>query len=220
MSEVMEMSKGFGLRVIRMIKPDPATMCVLLLAVCFLLGGLFGHLYAANCDAAVQDSFRQYLSDCCLLFEQAGAKISMGRTILLYFGVVCVTFLFGFSALGTVMIPLFSVGFGFVAVYTVSCFVQTFGRTGAVLAAALTAMRLLFTLPCFLAVAGEALPHSFRLASIMIGRGKRVGQVSLNGQCIGVFVVCVICLCVGIICERLLTPMLFRAVIDMLEPIF
>lgn len=218
LSEVMEMRKGSALRVIRMIKPDPMTMCVLLLVGCFLLGGLFGHLYAQNCAAAAEDAFRRYLSDCCIWFEQAGVNIPIGRTILLYFGVVCVTFLFRFSALGMVAIPLFSVGIGFTSFYTVSCFVQSFGRVGVVLAAALTATRLLFTLPCFIVVAGEALPNSFRLAVLMVGRGKRIGQVSDGGRCMVIFVVCFICLCIGVLCERLLTPILFRAVIDRLKP--
>lgn len=214
------MRRGSALRVIRMIKPDPATVCVLLLAGCFLFGGLLGQLYAKTCSSQAQDAFRRYLYDCCLWYEQTGVNISTGRTILLYFGAVCVVFLFRFSALGTVAIPLLSVGIGFTSFYTVSCFVQSFGRKGIALAAALTAMRLLFTLPCFFAVAGEALPNSFRLTLLMLGRGKRIGQVLDGGRCVAVFVVCFICLCVGVLCERFLTPILFRAVIDGLKPIF
>ncbi len=214
------MRRGSAWRVIRMIKPDPATVCVLLLALCFLFGGLFGHLYAKNCAGAAQEAFRRYLSDCCLWFEQAGVNISLGRTILLYFAVVCVAFLLRFSALGTIAIPLISAGVGFTSFYTVSCFVQSFGRTGVALAASLTAIRLLFTLPSFLAVAAEALPNSFRLALLMVGRGKRIAQLPDGRRCAALFVVCFICLCVGVLCERFLTPILFRAVIGAWMPIF
>ena len=202
-----------------MIKPDPVTVCALLVAGCFLVGGLFGQLYAQNCDAVARNAFRQYLSDCCLWFEQMGVTISPWRTILLYFSVVCVTFLFGFSSLGAITIPIISAGIGFTSFYTVSCFVQSFGRTGAVMAAALTVIRLLFTLPCFLLIAGEALPRSLSLASLALGREKRTGYALAGGRYMMVFIVCLICLCVGVICERFLTPILFRAVIDGLKPI-
>lgn len=220
LNEVMEMRRSSALRVIRMISPDPIAMCVLLIAGCFLLGGISGHLYAKNCDAAAQDAFRQYLSDCCLWFEQAGVILSPWRTILLYFGIVCVTFLFGFSSLGVILIPFFSVGIGFTSFYTVSCFVQAFGKTGTMLAAALTGVRLFFLVPSFFAVASAALQNSFRLSSLMLGHGKRSGRLPLGGQCVPVFVICLVCLCVGVICERLLTPILFRAVIGGMELIY
>lgn len=213
------MRRTSALRVIRMKRPDPMTMCLLLLIVCFLLGGIFGYLYARSCDVSEQDEFRRFLSDCCMCFEQTGVSISMGRTILLYFGMVCITFLFGYSSLGAIAIPLFSAGIGFTSFYTVICFVRAFGKMGVVMAAALTGIRMLFTLPCFLLIAGEALSRSLCLASLVLGRKKVSGQMLTGGRYLMLFVLCFICLCVGVICERLLTPILFRAVIDGLKRI-
>ncbi len=214
------MRRGSAVRVIRMIKPDPVTVSVLFLSVCFLIGGLLGHAYAKACDDVSQAAFRQYLSDYCLWLEQSEASVPLGRCILLYFSAVCAAFLFGFSSLGVIAIPVCSAGFGFISLYTVSCFVQSFGKSGALLAASLTAPRLLFTLPCFFAVAGEALILSLHLVTLAVGRGKRVRSFSGSGRYLALFVICLICLCVGIICERLLTPILFRAVIGRVEMFF
>ncbi|MBR3704869.1 MAG: stage II sporulation protein M [Oscillospiraceae bacterium] len=215
MSEVMEMRRGSSLRVIRMIKPDPASLSVLFLTICFILGGLLGWLFAERCDPSAQDAFRGYLSDYCLFFEQNDTGISLGMCFLLYYSGVCAVFLFGFSALGILVVPVLSACFGFFSLYTVSCFVLSFGRNGALLAAALTVIRLLFTMPCFFLVACQSLIQSIRIAMLTLGHGKRLP--SSGGQYVFIFALCLICLCVGVFCERFLTPVLFRAVINAIE---
>lgn len=215
LNEVMEMRRGSSLRVLRMIRPDPASLSVLFLAICFLLGGLLGWSYADHCDLSARDAFREYLSDYCLFFEQNDTGASIGRCFLLYFSGICTAFLFGFSSLGLLVVPLLSACFGFISLYTVSCFVLSFGRDGALLAAALTAIRLLFTMPCFFLVASQSLFRSISITLLTLGRGKRLA--SSGGRYVFIFVICLICLCVGVFCERFLTPVLFRAVINAVE---
>ncbi len=207
------MRRNSALQVIRTVQPAPVTMSMLVLATCFFLGGILGHLYAKNCDVSAQTAFHQYLSDYCTWFEEVGESVPLGRCMLLYFSGACTAFLFGFSSLGLIGIPVFSVGFGFLSLYTVSCFVQSFGREGAVLAAALTATRLLFTLPCFLVMASEALLLSLRLAALAVGQGKRLTPTN-SGRYLMLFTLCLIALCVGICVERIITPILFRVAID------
>ncbi len=207
------MRRDSALQVIRTMQPAPVTMSMMALAFCFFLGGLFGHLYAKNCDMTAQTAFHQYLSDYCIWFEQAGGSVPLGRCILLYCSGVCAVFLLGFSSLGIIGIPIFSIGFGFISLYTVSCFVQSFGREGAVLAAALTATRLLFTLPCFLMMSSEALLLSLRLAVLAVGKGKRLAPTN-GGRYLILFLLCLICLCIGVCIERIITPILFRTVMD------
>ena len=72
-------------------------------------------------------------------------------------------FLLGFASVGAVLIPALSGAFGFFTMYTISCFVRCYGRDGVVLALGPLTVRLVFTLPCFLAVAGEAWPLSTEL---------------------------------------------------------
>ena len=220
MSEVMEMRRGSALRVIRMIRPDPVAVSVLLLAVCFLIGGLIGDIYARSCDEASQTAFRQYLSDYCLWLERSEANIPLGRCIFLYVSFVCAAFLFGLSPSGMIALPICTAGFGFLSFYTVSCFVQAFGREGVLLAVSLTALRLLFTLPCYFFTAGKAMVQSTRLLLFSAGRGKRIRAASDSRPQTTALLVCLICLCIGIFCERLLTPVLFRAVIGRFHSFF
>ena len=212
------MRRGSALRVIRMIRPDPATMSVLFLSVCFLIGGLIGDLYAKSSDVSLQAAFRQYLSDYFFWFERSGASVPIGRCILLYFTPVCVAFLFGFSPFGMIAVPICSAGLGFLSFFTVSCFVQSFGKDGVLLAASLTALRLLFTLPCYLVIASKAMILSTHLLSLSVGRGKRVQPLSDCGRYIIIWAICLCCLCIGILCERTLTPIFFRTVIGGVAP--
>ena len=214
------MRRGSALRVIRMVRPDPVTVCVLLLAVCFLLGGLIGDIYARSCDNLSQEAFRQYLSDYCLWFEQSEVRVPIGRCILLYFTFACVALLSGSSPLGIVAVPICTAWFGFLSFYTASCFVQAFGREGILLAASLTALRLLFTLPCYFFVAGRAMTGATRLLLLSVGHGKRIRPSSANKSYTLTYAICLLSLCVGVFCERLLTPLLFRAVFDRFHSFF
>lgn len=208
------------LRTIRMKKPGSATVSLILLAALFLLGGLAGDMYSRSCDEVSRAALREYLSDYCFLYSQNGENSSLLRCVVLYSGYVCVAFLMGFSSLGVILTPVLSAVFGFSSFYTVSCFTQTYGGSGVVLAAALIVIRLLFALPCFFLVASEALPLSFRLAALTVGRSKRIEPLFYNSRYFILFALCLAALCVGICCERLLTPLLFRAAVSELEMFF
>lgn len=208
------------LRTIRMRKPGPAAVSLIILAVLFLLGGLTGNFCSQNCDETAKYAFREYLADYCLLNHQNGVSTPLLRCVILYFGYICIAFLLGFSSLGVFLIPVLSAVFGFSSFYTVSCFAQTFGGSGIFLAAALIVIRLLFTLPSFFLVASEAMPLSFRLASLTVGRSKRVEPLFYNSRYFVLFVICLAVLCIGVCCERLLTPLLFRAAVVEFEKFF
>lgn len=214
------MRRRFVLRTIRMKRPGPQVLFSLLPAIFFIFGGIAGILYSRACDEVSRAAFRAYLSDYCLLFDRGGVTTSLFRCLLLYMGYTCGAFLLGFSSLGLILIPCLACLFGFTSFYTVACFEMTFGSSGVVLASALIAMRLLFTLPCFLITASESLPLSLRLARLTVGRSKRVEQVSYNSRYFVLFILCCVFLLVGVCCERLLMPALFRAAIEKLEIIF
>ena len=214
------MRRHFVLRTIRMRRPGPALVCSLVLAVFFLSGGLVGMLYSRVCDEASRSAFRTYLSDYCLLFDRGDVMISFPRCAKLYLGYSFGVFLLGFSSLGLVLIPALCVLFGFTSFYTVACFELTFGSSGVFLAASLISVRLLFTLPCFLVMASEALPLSLHLARLTAGRGKRVEPVSYSSRYFILFLCCCVVLLIGACCERLLMPALFRTAFDRLQFFF
>lgn len=198
------------LRTIRLGQWDPSLMRAVVLALLFLAGALAGHAYAAACGEEVQTALSQYLSDYCRMYDTAGVEASMLSCVLIYFGYGAALFLLGFSAVGVALIPVLSGVFGFFSMYTVSCFVRCYGRAGIILALGALAVRLLFTLPCFLVLAGAAWPLSIELFLLSFGRGKRSAPVLYGSRYFLLFVLCAVVLAVGVFCERLVTPILFR----------
>ena len=217
LSEVMDMRRRSVLRAIRMKLPDPASVGLLLLAACFLLGGFAASVYSETCDASSQAALGEYLGDYCALYEQNEANISFFKCVQLYFGSVFFAFFLGFSSLGVGLLPILSGFLGFTSFYTVSCFVLTFGRPGVFAAASLVAVRLLFTIPCFFLIASAAWRFSFHLAVLVLGHGKRAEKVHYSGRYFMLFVLCLIVLSIGICCEQFLTPYLFRSVAKRLD---
>ena len=198
------------LRTIRLGPIDPSLLRELLLALFFLVGALAGHLCARSWDAVAQSALSGYLRDYCAVYDAGGVSASLGGCVLLYFGYTVLVFLLGFASVGVALIPALSGVFGFLTMYTVSAFVCCFGRQGAALAAGALLVRLLFTLPCFFAMAGAAWPLSTELAMLTFGRGRRSAPVLYGNRYFILFVLCVIILTLGVFCERLLTPLLFR----------
>ena len=189
---------------------DPNLIRLLLLALAFLAGALGGHLYAGSCGEEAWEALGQYLGDYCRLYDGGGVEISLLSCVVMYFGYAVLLFLLGFSAAGVVLIPALSGVFGFFTMYTVSCFVRCYGRAGAALALGAMVVRLVFTLPCFFLLAEAAWPLSTELFALSFGRGKRSSPVLYGSRYFLWFVLCAVILALGVFCERLLTPLLFR----------
>ena len=189
---------------------DPSLLRGLALAALFLAGALGGHLYAAGCGEASQAALGRYLNDYCGLYDAGGVAVSLGGCAADYFGYAAALFLLGFSSVGAALIPALSGLFGFCSMYAVSCFVRCYGRAGVLLALGALAVRLVFTLPCFLALAEAAWPMSIELFLLSFGRGKRSAPVLYGSRYFLLFVLCAVILAVGVCCERLVTPLLFR----------
>lgn len=202
------------LRTIRWNHFDPSMLRSAALALLFLAGALAGHLYAGSCAPETQDALSRYLADFCAVCDAGGVAVSLGACLTLYFGYTTLVFLLGFASIGVVLIPALSGIFGFFTMYTISCFVRCYGRNGALLALGLLAVRLLFTLPCFLALAGEAWPLSTELFLLAARRGKRSAPVLYGSRYFLLFLLCAVLLAVGVCCERLFTPLLFRLAME------
>ena len=198
------------LRTIRLGGWDPNLLRLALLALMFLAGALAGHLYAGACGEETWETLGQYLGDYCRLYDAGGVEVSLFSCVVIYFGYAALLFLFGFSAAGVALIPALSGAFGFFTMYTVSCFVCCYGRAGAGLALGAMVVRLVFTLPCFFMLAVEAWPLSMELFALSFGRGKRSSPVLYGSRYFLKFVLCAVILALGVFCERMLTPLLFR----------
>lgn len=189
---------------------DPALVRCTALAMAFLLGAFLGRTYAAGADG---DGLRAYLTDYCAAVE-AGSTFSLRTSALLYFGGCGAVFLLGFASVGAVLIPCVSGVYGFLTMYTIACFAAAFGRWGVGLALAAIGVRLLFTLPCFFALADAAWPMAAELAALSLGHGKRARPVLYGKRYILLCLLCVVILAAGILCERFLTPVCFRLALE------
>lgn len=198
------------LRTIRLKPVDPSLLRSLLLALFFLAGSLVGYLCARSWDSVAQTALSGYLTDYCTVYDAGGVTASIGSCVILYFGYTVLTFLLGFASVGVVLIPALAGVFGFLTMYTVSGFVCCFGRQGVLLAMGALIIRLLFTLPCFFAMAGAAWPLSTELSMLTFGHGRRSAPVLYGSRYFILFALCVVILTVGVFCERLMTPLLFR----------
>lgn len=196
---------------------DDSTLRLMLLAAAFLAGALGGHLYAGACGAETWDTLGRYLQDYCRLYGAERMEVSLASSGVMYFAYAGLLLLLGFSAAGVVLIPVLSGAFGFFTMYTVSCFVRCYGRAGAGLALCAMVVRLVFTLPCFFVLAGEAWPLSMELFSLSLGRGKRSGPVSYGSRYFLTFLLCAVVLALGVFCERMVTPLLFRLALGAIE---
>ena len=189
--------------------PDLRLIRSAALAACFFIGAVVAFRYAREGIGIHDELLRSFFSE---YGESASAFGSSGSAVLYYLAFPLVLFLFGFSAFGVVLIPAAACIYGFLSMYSVAAMSLAFGRAGVALAAALFLLRFLFTLPCFFVLAGEVWPLSAALAALSVGRGKRGGDVLYDGACFRVFAVCVVILSVGVLAERILTPVLFRMV--------
>jgi stage II sporulation protein M len=182
-----------------------------LLALFFFLGGLAGHAYAKTWDG---EALRNYLGDYCALYGSGGVSPALLGCAALYFGWCLAVFLLGFASVGVALIPVLSGLFGFLTMYSVSCFVSAYGRSGILLAMGAMLPRLLVTVPCFLALAGAAWPMSADLAMLALGRGRRAAPVLYGRGYFRVLLVCAGVLSLGVVCERLLSSRLFQLALE------
>lgn len=189
---------------------DPALARCTVLGALFLVGAAMGQACASGADV---EGLRAYLADYCAAAEE-GLLFSLGGSLALYGGWCGAALLLGFASVGAVLVPLLSGLYGFLTMYSVSCFTAAFGRLGVGLALGAMGVRLVFTLPCFFALSGAAWPAATELAALSLGRGRRSAPVLYGRRYALLFLLCAVILAVGILCERFLTPVCFRLALE------
>lgn len=181
---------------------DPALVRCVVLGALFLLGAALGRAWASRADG---EALRSYLADYCAAAE-GGEVFSLGSALVLYYGYCAGAALLGFVPLGVVLIPALSGLLGFLTMYSVSCFAGALGRCGVGLALGAMGVRLVFTLPCFLALSGAAWPAAMELAA----RGRHSAPAGYGRRYLLLFFLCAVILAAGVLCERFITPVCFR----------
>lgn len=189
-----------------------AAVQIICLSAVFVLGMAGGYCYAASCGDDSLLVLSAYLDDYCALYGEGMVQtISLLTVIRLYYFPVALAFLLGFTPVGIVALPVLSAACGFLMSFSVSCFVQVYGRTGIWPALAVFAPRAVVTIPCFLWVA--AYSWSAVCWNALGPRGKRCTAVRRDGAYYYRLCLCVVFLMAGVCVERYLVPHLFRLAI-------
>ncbi len=183
---------------------------LLVLCAFFSAGILLGWRFYGTIAQQSSQQLQEYLTGYSeLMAHTQAAPASLVSALVLYFRYPLLIFIFGFSALGVVLIPLLCATEGFFLSFAVTSFAVSMGRDGVLLALAALGVRCLFTLPCVLFLAMEAME-----AARQVGKrgsfGYRKNRSIYEPVYFLRFGACVLFLLLGVVLEVTLVPKLFQ----------
>ena len=145
----------------------------LLLAAFFFLGVFAGIVCAERTGSGIREELTSYLSD--YLDAAQGQEVSasaLGALVVAYLWGPVLAFFCGFTAAGTVLLPLLTTAFSFFPAYAVSCLTAVFGWQGVWLAIGFLGLRCLLTVPCFFLLAPLSFYTAVSRLRASFGRGR------------------------------------------------
>ena len=188
----------------------PLRGILFVLCVLFSVGALLGWRLYGNIAQQSSQQLQDYLTGYSELMAcSQAAPTSLLSALFLYFRYPILIFIFGFSALGVVLIPLLCVIEGFFLSFAVTSFVASMGRNGVLLAMAALGVRCLFTLPCILFLAIQAVRAARQLGKVG-AFGYRKNRAIFEPAYFLRFGVCMLILLLGVVLEITLVPKLFQ----------
>lgn len=149
------------------------TLRLALLALCVLCGIFLGQALVKTVPYETGRELRDYLA-AYLQLEESSVQGAVFAAALLYLPELLFAFLLGFTAAGTVLLPVTAVIFGCRLSFSVCCLTAALGKTGIWAALAAAGIRCAVTLPCFFLMAVPALGASAARAASSFGRGRRI----------------------------------------------
>lgn len=188
----------------------PGWLCSLLTGAFFFLGVFAGIGAAGRLSGSVGAELSAYLS---AYLEAADGAVSASGVLALALAYVwgpVLAFLWGFTAAGTVLLPLTALAVGFFPGYAVSCLTASFGRQGLWMALCFFGLRCLVSVPCFFLLASDAWRSAAGRLRAALGRGRsaetRPVWLRFAGVC------CVLSL--GVWGDLRLSPLLLRMLLE------
>jgi len=183
------------------------TPALIVTAAFFALGGLTGCLLALWSAGSGAEAMSGYLDR---FFAAAGEGVLrspefftlLWRTLRWPLG----AFLLGFTALGFFGVPVLASLRGFFLAFSIGSFAQAYGHSGLAAAFLLLGIPALACVPAFLLLSTQSFAAACRLAERASGQGRR--ELPYRGD---YFVRCGVCaalVCVGLLLERYLVPVL------------
>jgi len=186
---------------------DGLTSVLVILSICFFLGGLFGIILAANVAGDGSDSLSLYLTH---FVDVAGTgEIRIPALLSLLWEVFrwpLLTLLLGFTAIGVIGIPVLFAARGFFLAFSIATFVRVFGAAGDLLAFLLFGVTGLISLPVLFVLGTQGMGAAAGLAGGVV-RGERAAPRYDSAYLLRV-VCCMFALCVCVLIEYLAVPAL------------
>lgn len=180
---------------------------LLMLCFFFLLGGAVGaavHEAVATPDAEQLRDYMVQYGGLSAAAEPAAATLAVVSVYLRY---PLLVYLAGFLPVGLLCVPFLCTVQGFTLAFSVCCFSAALGRDGILMALAAFGIRCLFTLPCTMYLAAQAMERSFRKTAAGCNTGKRqIPQNSGHGPTL----LCLMILALGIAAELTVVPRLIQ----------
>ena len=182
-----------------------AGRAVLCLSLCFLAGAAAGQALAFGLPDAAAPELRRSLADYYRNRDasQITAPLALS-TLVTWFRVPALVFLWGFTSLGVPLVYLTAAGFGFLLSYSVGCFAASLGWEGVALSAAALGIRAAITMPCFILLSLSSMRRAGWLAGRRERRPDRRAGVAL----------CTLILSAGAALDLYATPRLLRFALD------
>ena len=174
-------------------------------AAFFALGGLAGCLLAFQVKSDGSSAMAAYLGRF-LMTAQEGTLTTPPFSALLWrsFRWPLAVFVLGFSTLGLVGIPALASLRGFFLAFSISSFARAYGYSGLTIAFFLLGIPGCFAVPAFFLLSAQ----SFLTALSMLGQGGRRKESLLYSSHFFRCGVCVTAVCVSLLLERYLVPVL------------
>ncbi len=195
----------------RVFRPDHSTWVLPVLASCFLLGIVIGHIFAGFESVCQSRILQNYISSFWLLLQNGQVEAaSIGYTFFSYCKYSILVFLIGFTVIGCGIVPAITFYQGFALSFAVSVMMYS-SENGFFLAAALFGIRCLFVLPCYFVVAHDSLGYSIYLRNRKLH--KQQSSVKKKHTILH-FIICVVILFAGAFFEHMFLIKIIYAIIQ------
>lgn len=179
----------------------------ILLALFFLVGAFFGCLTAAQVGGGGDDSLAAYIKG--YLAAGAAGEVSAPSLFSLIwdsYRYALLAALFGFTALGVILMPLLMAVRGFFLAFAAASFVRMFGGSGLLLAMGVFGVSCMLTVPCLFVLAVQG----YLAARVLAGMVSE-GRDPIYGKRAAVrFGICCAVLCVNVVFSRFAAPPLLN----------
>ena len=185
------------------------SVSIAVLAAMLLIGIVAGCVTASYVSGDSGQTLSEYVNQYVSLLGagEGGGNLFPGTLFNLY-KYPLLSFLFGFTAFGILLIPATVCVRGFFLSFSVGSMIRLFGYKGMLLALAVYGTQALITIPCLLIISAQAMRASRGFLQIMAsGKRASVGSVFPKGYFV-MFGVCMIVIFLCVLLEIFVTPKL------------